>query len=140
MKWGEIAERFNRRFEGQYLPGVKAPRPSRTKLSLRTERIRVKRITDYTGLPFRMQSRRGGSKQEPKKPKNKVESEDKRGLSEEEEEDDAEVDEEEDGRGPRGTRRGDSPPGKKPWRKDRDDEDRGGGGLSRPIRVTEISL
>lgn len=135
MRWGEIAERFNRRFEGQHLPGVKAPRPSRTKVALRTERSRVKKIADYTGLPFRTQ-RRGGSKRGPKKPA-KAKPDEKMGSSEGGE-DNTEDDREEEGRGPRGTRRGDPPPGKKPWRKDEDDEDRGGGGLSQPIPTTEI--
>lgn len=130
MKWGEITERFNHRFEGQYLPGAKTPRPSRTKVALRTERSRVRKITDHTGLPFRVQPARGPSKRAAKKSAKKGSS----GGEEDEEE------EEDKGRGPRGTRRGDPPPGKKPWRKDRDDEGRGGGGLSQPIRSSEIGV
>ena len=132
MRWGDIAERFNRRFEGQYLPGVKAPRPSRTKVALRTVRSRVKKIASHTGLTYRAQRRQGTSKRGPKQLANSVESEDK-GSSEGEDES-----EDEEG-GSRGTRRGDQPPGKKHWR-DGDDEDRGGGGLSRPIRTSEIGV
>lgn len=115
MRWGEIVERFNHRFEGQYLPGVKTPRPSRTKAGLRTTRARVKRITNHTGLPTGMQPRRGGSQWGPNNTAGKVESEDEMGSSEEEEEEeeDSSEDDGEEARGPRGTRQGDSPPGKK---------------------------
>lgn len=128
MRWDEIVQRFNRRFEGHYLPGVQAPRPSRTKAALRAERSRVKKITDYTGIPFNGQAR-GGSKRSGKQPAKKVLSEDE---SEEEEDDE--------GRGPSGTRRGDPPPGKEPWRKDGDDEDGSGGGLSQPILTSEVGV
>lgn len=136
MRWCEIAERFNHRFENQYLPGVKTPRPSRTKVALRTERFRVKKITDHTGLPFRVQPRRGGSKRGVKEPV-KVESEENKGSFEDGEQE-MEEDVEEEWSGPSGTRRGDPPPGRKPWRKDGDGEDRGDGGLSRPILSREI--
>ena len=128
MRWGEITERFNCLFEGQLLLGVKTPRPSRTVLAFRTERSPVKKIIDHTGVVFRMQQRKGRSKKGPEK------------LKVESEKDDSEDDGEQDAEGPRGTPRGDSPPGKKPWRKDSDDEGRGEVELSRPIRVTEISL
>lgn len=81
--------------------------------------------------------RRGGSKRGPKKPAKKVESEDEKGSSEEEEESEDDGEEE---RGPRGTGRGDPPPGKNSWRKNGNDEDRGEGGLSRPIRTSEIGV
>lgn len=136
MRWGEITERFNRRFEGQYLPSVKTPRPSRTRLALRSGRSRVKKITDYTGLPFTMQSRWGGLNSEPMKPVNKLDSEEEHISSDEGDDEDNEEGEED----PRGTRRGDSPPGKDPWRKDEDEEDQGGGGLSGPIRISEIGV
>ncbi|MCJ1263822.1 hypothetical protein MMC22_003692 [Lobaria immixta] len=135
MRRGEIAERFNRRFEGQHLPSVKIPRPSRTKAVLYTERSLVKKITDHTELPFKMQ-RQGGLKRGPKKPA-KAESDDKTGSSEKGEKGKYEGEDEGD---PRGTRRGDPPPGEKLWRKDGDNEDRGGGGLSQPICTGEIGV
>ena len=52
----------------QQAAGVKTPRLSRMKAGLRTERSRVKKITDKTGLRFRLQPSRGGSKRTPKKP------------------------------------------------------------------------
>lgn len=55
MKWGEITERFNRTFEGKILPGSDTPRPARTKVALRTERSRVKKITDHTGIASKNQ-------------------------------------------------------------------------------------
>lgn len=129
MRWGEIAVRFNRRFEGRILPGADIARPSRTKVSLRIERFRVKSITNHTGLPFRKPERRGGSKQAPRKP----ESEDEKRSSDEEEKSDSEDDGEEE-QSPTGTRRGDPPPRKQPWRKDgHDEDDRGGQGVSQPI-------
>ncbi|MCJ1466145.1 hypothetical protein MMC07_004764 [Pseudocyphellaria aurata] len=134
MRWDEIVQRFNRRFEGQYLPGVRTPRPSRTKAALRAERSRVKKITDYTGIPFNGQVR-GVSKRGGKRPAEEVESEDESGEEEKEGEEDE--DEKQD---PRGTRRGDLPPGKKPWRKEGDDEDGSGGGLSQPILVSEVGI
>ncbi|MCJ1265894.1 hypothetical protein MMC22_005776 [Lobaria immixta] len=136
MRWGEITERFNRRFEGQYLPNVRNPRPSRTRLALRSGRSRVKKITDYTGLPFTMQSRRGGLNSELMKPVNKLESEEEHKSSDEGDDEDSDEGEEDS----RGTRRGDSPPGKDPWRKDEDEEEQGGGGLSRPICTSEIGV
>ena len=132
MRWGEITERFNRRFEGQHLPGVKTPRPSRTKVGLRTERSRVRKITDYTGLPFRVPKSQGGSKRMPRRLA-------KEGFSEEGDHENG-TDGEEEEQDPRGTRRGDSPPGKKPWRKDGDNEDGTGGGLGQPIHSSEIGV
>ncbi|MCJ1469121.1 hypothetical protein MMC07_007754 [Pseudocyphellaria aurata] len=123
MRWVDIAERFNRRFEGRYLPGVKTPRPARTAVALRTERNRLREITDPTGLRSAVTPRLEASNQTRTAPA-KVDSEEEGSSSPKGEDDDSE-----DGWGgmdPRGTRRGDSPPGIKPWRKD--DMDRGGGG------------
>lgn len=125
MRWSEIAKRFNRRFEDQYLSGVIAPRPSRTKVSLRTESYRVKKIIDFTGLSSRMHSRREGLKLSQKKLAEKDESEDEMGSSEAAEDSSEDKGGEEE-RDPRGTRRGDPPPGKTPWRKDEDDDWSGG--------------
>lgn len=139
MRWGEITERFNRRFEGQYLPDVTTPRPYRTRLALRVERSRVKKITNYTGLRFRMQSRRERLKKGPENPEKKVELEDEREVSEEGEDgskndgEDDDNEEGQEGQAPGGTPRGDLPPRKNPWRKDGSDEDPGGEGLSQPI-------
>lgn len=69
-----------------------------------------------------------------------MEAEDEKEVSEEEEdggkndEDNDDNEERQEGQAPGGTRRGDLPPRKKPWRKDGSDEDPGGEGLSQPIQ------
>lgn len=78
-----------------------------------------------------MPARRGGSKLAPKKP----DPEDEKPSSDDE---DSESDGDEK-QSPRVTRRGDPPPGKKPWRKDGyDKDDRGGQGASQPILSSAI--
>ncbi|MCJ1256236.1 hypothetical protein MMC24_004057 [Lignoscripta atroalba] len=50
MRWSDVASEFNQRFAGQILPGDNRPRPTRTAVALRTERARIKEITDMTGI------------------------------------------------------------------------------------------
>ena len=110
MNWGEIVARFNHEFAGKVLSGSSKRRPTRTKVSLRTERARIKKITEHTGIQPQTQrakaSRSKGAAQEAEE-------------EEEEEEDEADY-------GPISTRRGDPPPGKPP-RRDDDDDSQGGG-------------
>lgn len=108
MRWGDIMNRFNNRFAGKVLPGSSEPRPARTKVALRTERARIDKITDHTGIPST--NRRAS----------------KANRSQESEESDEGSDEDELEYGPVSTRRGDPPPGKPP-RRDEDDDNIGGG-------------
>ena len=51
MRWGEITEAFNDKFEGRILSGDPTPRPRRSKPSLTTERYRVPEILLITKFP-----------------------------------------------------------------------------------------
>lgn len=104
MKWGEIVTRFNHEFAGKILPGSLEPRPSRTKVSLRTERARIRKITEHTGVP-------------PKNQKARAKASRSKEVKEEDGDGDSEAD-----YGLISTRRGDSPPGKPPRRDDDDDQ------------------
>ena len=57
MGWNKITKDFNAKFEGQILPGNKNRQPQRTTNSLRTERNRIKAITDMTGITPRDQKK-----------------------------------------------------------------------------------
>ncbi len=95
MNWDRVTRDFNARFEGQILPGNTDVRPYRTRDSLRTERSRIKEITDHTGITPRDQ------KQVPEE---------------------SSEDEEEPQPRPKYPRRGDPAPGKPPmWKPDDDD-------------------
>lgn len=111
MRWGEIAERFNQTFAGKTVPGSSTPRPARTKVALRTERSRVKRITDHTGIA----------------PKDQKTVQTQPSSNAKVIEDKSEEDKESEKDGPSGTRQGDPPPGQPP-RKD-DDNPPGGGAI-----------
>ncbi len=102
MNWDQITADFNTRFQGRHLPGNPDARPHRTRDSLRTERNRIREITDHTGIA-------------PRDQKQVVE-----GSDEDEEEGQAK---------PKYPRRGDPGPGKSTRRDSDDESDNGGGGL-----------
>lgn len=95
MNWDQVTRDFNARFEGQILPDNSNVRPHRTKDSLRTERSRIKDITDYTGI----------------KPRDKKQAPGESG------------EDEEDPQPPKYPRRGDPAPGKPPMRRPDDDDE-----------------
>ncbi len=95
MNWEQITRDFNTKFEGQILPGNPDVRPHRTEDSLRTERSRIKEITDYTGTTPRDQKQapeESGENEEESQPRQKY------------------------------PRRGDPSPGKPPIRRPEDDD------------------
>ena len=49
MNWYQVTRDYNTRFAGRRLPGCRETRPERTIDSIRTERNRLKEITDLTG-------------------------------------------------------------------------------------------
>lgn len=113
MRWHDIVTRFNQEFAGKILPGSSNPRQARTHVALRTERSRIKKITDHTGIPLKSQ----------------------RVTAEVDETDDEEESDDEMDLGqPYPTRRGDPPPGKPPRRDDDDDQQGGGVGGLEPAR------
>ena len=57
MPWGQIAKDFNAKFEGKVLPGNSHRQPRRSEHSLRTERNRIKAITDLSGFAPRDQKK-----------------------------------------------------------------------------------
>ena len=125
MRWVEIAGRFNQRFEGKILPGASEPRPARTKVALRTERSRIARITDHTGIaPKNQEPALNRPRERRRAEKAAVEVGAEIGEEEQEEGDEEEGEGED---GSRGIRRGDPPPGKPPRR---DPEDEGGAGAT----------
>ena len=107
MNWYRTTRDFNAEFEGRLLRGSTEVRPRRTVDSLRTERNRIKAITDLTGgAPRDQKDNRQGSEADSEKDEGKQE------LC------------------PKRLRRGDPAPGKPPRARspDSDDEDTYGSG------------
>ena len=82
-------------------------------------------MTDENGLPFIQVATKSGRFEADSKDNGNTKSDEKRAYSEEKEDDNG-TDGEEEARDPRGIWRGDSPPRKKPSRKEGDDEDGAG--------------